>query len=63
MSVSVTCDRGLYVQHGLLLAEDGGPLADDTQSDGLLYAALFSEVSLQKVHTRFPLAVEHLSHV
>ena len=57
-----TCDRGLDVQHGLLLAQDGGPLGDDAQGDGLLHAALLGEVGLKEVHPGLPLQVEHLLH-
>lgn len=58
----LTCNRGLDVQHGFLLPEDGGPLIYDAQGDRLLHTAFFCEVSLQQVNTRLPLAVKHLPH-
>lgn len=57
-----TRDWRLDIQHGALLAQDGGALIDDAQGHGLLQAALFREVSFEQVHPRPALGIEHLLH-
>lgn len=56
----LTCDWCLYVQHGLLLAQDGSALAHDAECHRLLHSALLGEVSFQQVDPRLALTVEHL---
>lgn len=59
--VVVTCDGRLYVDHGLLGAQQRGAIVDDPQSGGLVYPALEDEVLLQHIWPRFARPrVEHL---
>lgn len=58
-----TCNRGLDVNHRLLLAEKGGTFIDDTQGGRLLDASLQDKVLLEDIRPRFSrLGVKHLGH-
>ena len=58
-----TCNGRFNVDHGLLLAEEGGALVDDPQGGRFLDATLEDKVLLEDIRPRFArLSVEHFGH-
>lgn len=56
---SLTCDRSLHLDHGLLVPQDGGPIVDDFQRRVLLQAPFLHQVALQDVEARLAV-LKHL---
>lgn len=54
----LTCDWGLDVQYGFLLAQDGSSFVDNAKCHCFLHTALFGQVGFEEVYTRFPFTVK-----